>query len=709
MAVAMSDHHGYRLGVDIGGTFTDLVFLGSGGEIRVKKVSSTPDNYARAIGEGIRAVFQEAALRAEQIADVIHGSTVASNAMLERRGARTGLLTTAGFRDVLEIGRGRAPRLYDLDFEKPPPLVPRYLRRVVAERIDRHGRVLRPLDLQGAEREIRRLLDEGIESLAIALLNGYANPGHEQALGALAAKMAPDLYLCLSSEVHPEMREYERTSTTVTNAYVMPVVEKYLRTLERELAATGIRAPLLIMQSNGGVMRAAAAMVKPVHIIESGPAAGVVGAAHIARRLGLTNIVTFDMGGTTAKASIVEDGQWSLAAEMEVGAGANLIGNRLMKGGGYLVRVPAIDIAEVGAGGGSVVWLDKGGAMRVGPRSAGAVPGPVCYAAGGTQPTVTDANVLLGYLNPEYLVGGALRLDADRAARVFHDRVSRPLGLDLTRAAYGAHLIANSNMIRAVKAVSTERGRDPRDYVFFAFGGNGPLHGVGMAGELEMRTVIVPPAPGLFSAFGLLFSDVEHHFVTTCLSRLADLDVAELNRVLARLTAEGEAMLASEGYGPQAQRLLWEAELRYAGQSFELRVPLPAGALTPETVRDLADRFGREHERTYGHRAIDEPVELVSVRLTTRGLATTARVPQRIHVDRAVQRKRTSRQVYFGDKHGWLETPVIEREDLRAGRCEGPSIVEEYDATTVVPPGCSAALDAWENIAIEWPAGRRGV
>jgi len=692
----------YRLGVDIGGTFTDLVFLGSvGGEIRIKKVSSTPDDYARAIGEGIRAVFHEAGIGGPQIVEVIHGTTVASNAMLERRGARTGLLTTAGFRDVLEIGRGRAPRLYDLDFEKPAPLVPRSLRRPVAERIDRHGRVLQPLDVEGARRELGRLLDEGIESLAISLLNSYANAEHEQALKGLARELAPALYLSLSSEVHREIREYERTSTTVTNAYVMPVVERYLRRLEGELASDGVRAPLLIMQSNGGIMRAAAAMAKPVHIIESGPAAGVVGAAHLARRMGLGNVVTFDMGGTTAKASIVENGQLSRAAEMEVGAGANVIGNRLMKGGGYLVRVPAIDIAEVGAGGGSIIWLDKGGAMRVGPQSAGAVPGPVCYNAGGTEPTVTDANVLLGYLNPDYLVGGGLRLDAERAARVLHDRVALPVGLDLTAAAYGAHLIANSNMIRAVKAVSTERGRDPRDYVLFAFGGNGSLHGVGMAGELEMRAVIVPPAPGLFSAFGLLFSEVEHHIVRSYLRRLADVDVAELHGLLGRLAAEADATLADEGYGPEARALTWEADLRYVGQSFELTIPFGARALTPGALSDLAERFGQEHERTYGHRAVDEPVEIVSLRLTARGVPTGPRVPERLHVHRAAQPAGASRRVYFGDKHGWLETPVIDRGNLRGVRCEGPAIVEEYDATTVVPPGCQARLDEWGNIAIE--------
>jgi len=698
----------YRLGVDIGGTFTDLVFLGIGGRIRIKKVSSTPENYARAIGQAVHEFFAEARSEDARIEEIVHGTTVASNAILEHRGARTGLLTTAGFRDVLEIGRGRAPRLYDLGFEKPSPLVPRYLRQVVEERINCHGTVLKPLDLRHAKDRIQRLLDDGIESLAISLLNSYVNPIHERMLKSAVHEIAPNLCLCLSSEVHPEIREYERTSTTVTNAYVMPVIERYLRALQEELTGNGVRAPVLIMQSNGGIMRGATAMVKPVHIIESGPAAGVVGAAHLAHRIGLRNAITFDMGGTTAKASIIEDGILSRAAEMEVGAGINAVGNRLMRGGGYLVRVPAIDIAEVGAGGGSIIWIDKGSAMRVGPQSAGAVPGPVCYGIGGSDPTITDANVLLGYLNPEYLVAGALPLDADRAARALHDRVARPLGLDITAAAYGAHVIANSNMIRAVKAVSTERGRDPRDFAFFAFGGSGPLHGAQMALELEMDRVIVPPAPGLFSAFGLLFSDVEHHFVRSYLRRLTDVDIGEINDLLAHLSEEARTTLGEEGYSAEGVSLAWAADLRYLGQSFELTISLPGDVLTPEALDELAVRFGQEHERTYGHRASGEPVEIVSLRLTARGIPAIPRIPERIRIDRAGRVATGTRRVYFGDKNGWLDTAVIDRTELRGTWYDGPIIVEEYDATTVVPPGCRVHLDDWENIIIEL-SSRRGI
>lgn len=687
-----------RIGVDIGGTFTDIVFLGADGELRTKKLPSTPDNYARGIGDGIRAVLAEGVISGGQVSEVIHGTTVASNAILEHRGAKTGLLTTAGFRDVLEIGRLRMPRLYDIAWEKPVPLVPRYLRREVAERVDHRGRIVRPLDRKQAQRQIAAPVADGVEAIAICLLNSYTNPDHERQLADLVREVAPHLPLSVSCNVLPEIREYERTSTTVVNAYVMPVVERYLRVLREELAASGVTAPLLIMQSSGGVMGAATAMTKPMHIIESGPAAGVVGAGELARRLGLENVITFDMGGTTAKASIIEAGTPSRAGEMEVGAGMS-VGTRLMKGGGYLVRMSAVDIAEVGAGGGSVVWLDRGRVLHVGPRSAGAVPGPACYGVG-TEPTVTDANVILGCLNPEGLAGGAVRLDAERAARAFHERVAGPTGLDLAAAAAGAQSIVNANMIRAVKAVSSERGRDPREYVLFAFGGNGPLHGVEIARALEMRTVIVPPAPGLFSALGLLLSEVEHHYVRSYIRRTSAVEPAELEDVVLALVREAEASLVAEGYAPDELALAWSADLRYAGQASELTVPMVNGKLAGGGLEELARAFEQEHERTYGHRATDEPVELVNLRLTACVRRPDAWVSERVAVDRRGRTARGMRRVYFG-AHGWLDTPVIDRGDLRGGGGEGPLVVEEYDATAVVPPGCRAWLDELGNIVIE--------
>ena len=433
-----------------------------------------------------------------------------------------------------------------------------------------------------------------------------------------------------------------------------------------------------------------------MHIIESGPAAGVVGAQALARRIGLDKLITFDMGGTTAKASLVEDGAVSRATEYQVGGGI-MHGSRLLTGAGYLLRVPAIDLAEVGAGGGSIVWRDAGGALQVGPRSAGASPGPLCYDLGGTEPTVTDANVVLGYLNPAALAGGAVKLNAGRAHEVFQERIAGPLGLPLAEAAHGAHLIAASNMMRAIRAVSSERGRDPREYALFAFGGNGPLFAAGMARALEMTRVVIPPAPGLFSAFGLLYSEVEHHYVRTWRRRTRGLDPAELAEAFARLESEARAQLAAEGFAGAAVRIERSADCRYQGQSFELTVPVTGGGT-------LEEAFGREHERTYGHRAgPDEPVEIVSLRVIAQGIPDRPRVPERLRLDRpGPGGGPATRRVYFGDL-GWRETPILDLPDLAEARV-GPLIVEEYDATCVVPPGARAELDGSGNIVVELAA-----
>src|SRR6266436_4837749 len=620
----------YRVGVDIGGTFTDIVLLGSDGTVHTKKIPSSVENYAQAIVDGLSEVFRDTDLIGGSIEEIRHGTTVASNAILEHKGARVGLITTKGFRDVLEIRTLRMPKLYDLAWEKPAPLVERYLRQVVDERVDARGRIERALEARDAERAVDALLAEKVEAIAVCLLNSFANPRHELMIKEIVTRKAPDLKSSISFEVLPEIKEYERTSTTVINAYVMPIVASYLRALRSGLDEAGIPARLLLMQSNGGLSSDVAATERPMNIIESGPAGGVVGAQALARAKLLPKIITFDMGGTTAKASIVEDGEVTRAAEYQVGGGI-MHGSRLLTGAGYLLRVPAIDLAEVGAGGGSIVWIDAGGALQVGPRSAGASPGPLCYDLGGTEPTITDANVILGYINPAHLVGGALKLNAARSHEVFEARVARPLGLSLMDAAHGAHLIAASNMIRAIKAVSSGRGRDPREYTLFAFGGNGPLFAGGMARQLEMGRIVVPPAPGLFSSFGLLYGDVEHHYVRTYRRRTRALDLAELNETWRRMEAEGLAQLADEGFSGATVRLKRQADLSYQGQSFELTVPMPAGALDAGSIAEVEEAFGREHERTYGHRAgPDEPVELVTLRLVAQGIPDQPRVPERV-------------------------------------------------------------------------------
>ena len=690
----------YRVGVDVGGTFTDIVLLGSDGTIHTKKVGSSVGNYAEAIVDGLAEVFRETGLDGKAIEEIRHGTTVASNAILEHKGARVGLITTKGFRDVLEIRTLRMPRLYDIGWTKPAPLVERYLRQVVDERVDPRGRVERALDPQDAERAVAALLAEQVEAIAICLLNSFANPAHELALRAIVRAKAPDLPLSVSCEVLPEIKEYERTSTTVVNAYVMPIVARYLRALRKGLDEAGIPARLLLMQSNGGLTTDGAAVERPMNIIESGPAGGVVGAQALARAKALPKVITFDMGGTTAKASIVEDGAVTRAAEYSVGAGI-MVGSRLLTGAGYTLKVPAIDLAEVGAGGGSLVWIDGGGALQIGPESAGAAPGPVCYDTGGTVATVTDANVVLGYINPRHLVGGALKLNAGKARRVFTETIATPLKMSPEQAAYGAHQIAASNMIRAIKAVSTERGRDPREFALFAFGGNGPLFACGMAGALGMSRVVVPPSAGLFSSFGLLYADVEHHYSRTFRRLLRKADLEEIQRAWDSLADQAMTQLAIEGFRGAQARLRRSAALHYQGQTYELSVPVPDGRLDAKMVAHLEEAFGQEHERTYGHRAgPEEPVELVSIQVVGQGLGEGSGVPERVRPSRSEPEPPPPRPAWFGAGHGWVETPILRRSDLARARV-GPLIIEEYDATCVIPPGAGASLDAGGNIVID--------
>ena len=691
----------FRAGVDIGGTFTDIVLLGDQGERYTKKVSSTVDDYARAITDGLSQLLAEIDREAHGIAELLHGTTVASNAILEHKGAKTGLITTKGFRDVLEIRNLRMPRLYDMSWTKPPPLVPRRLRVEVDERVNAQGGIDAPLDEASVERAVRFLVEEGVEAIAVCLLHSYLNPAHELRVKEIVSRLAPDVTLCVSAQVLPVINEYERSSTTVINGYVRPIVERYLNRLAGEVKRIGIDAPLLLMQSNGGLTTANAAAVTPMHIIESGPAAGVVGVQALTRLVGIDKAISFDMGGTTAKASLIENGELTRATEYQVGAGI-VLGSRLLSGAGYTLKVPAIDLAEVGAGGGSILWTDAGGALQIGPHSAGAVPGPVCYDQGGTEPTVTDANVVLGYINPAQLVGGALKLNAARARTVIAEKIARPLGMSVEEAAYGAHLIAASNMIRALKAVSSERGRDPRDYALVAFGGNGPVFAAGMAEAMHIPQVLIPPSAGVFSSFGLLYAEVEYYFTRTRKRLLRALDPAEAQDIIEGLEAEARARLSADGFAPERIELRRSASLHYQGQSFELRVSLAAGPLDQAALAALEEAFGVEHERTYGHRAgVEEPVELVSLEVIGRGIPDMPRAASAAAASLApdIAIAEPARRAYFGPAQGWLEARIVNRSALKAPHA-GPCIVEEYDATCLVPPGWNARLDAHGNIVL---------
>ena len=690
----------FRVGIDIGGTFTDIVFLNSEGRLFTKKVPSSVDNYARAIVEGMAEVFDEASITPKDIRELRHGTTVASNAILELKGARVGLITSAGFRDVLEIRTLRMPRLYDLAWEKPPSLVERYLRQVVDERINANGVIERRPQRSEVEQVVRRLLDEKVEAIAICLINAYANPDNERFVEDIVREMAPDIPLCISADVLPEMKEYERTSTTVINAYVLPVVGTYLTALRKGLDGDGISAPIYLMQSNGGLTTSETASKLPMHIIESGPAGGVIGSQAISKASGLENVITFDMGGTTAKTSMIARGEVTRALDMQVGGGI-MHGSRLMTGAGYALKVPAIDLAEVGAGGGSILSIDAGGSLRAGPESAGASPGPVCYDAGGESPTITDANIILGYLNPNHLVGGAVKLNKEKAAGLFKEKIADPLGLSLEEAAYGAHLISASNMIRAIKAVSTERGRNPQNYSLFAFGGNGPLFASGMADAIGIKQVIVPPSPGLFSSFGLLYADVEHHYSRTFRRLLTDADPQELTAAWEGLAKEAIDELNKEGFSDASAVIERSASLHYKGQIYELSVPAPSGNFDAKKLAELSESFGQEHEIVYGHRAgPEEPVELVNIAVIGRGIPDSSRVPKKLYAEEALKPFDRNRKAYFGKDHGWVETPILGRDDLQK-KYSGPVIIEEYDATCLIPPKAEAHLDSFGNIVID--------
>ena len=555
-----------RVGVDVGGTFTDVILHGAEGRVTFRKLLSTPPRYDQAVVEAVSG------LAAGPVAEVVHGTTVATNAVLERRGSPTALVTTAGFRDVLELRRLRIPHMYDLFWRKPPPLVERRLRFELNERVAADGTVVRRLDEEESRALAARLRETGVESVAVCFLHSYLYPEHEQRFGAILAEELPEVNVSLSSEILREQREYERSATTVVNAYVRPLMSSYLDRIRTGLDELGIDGPLQIMQSSGGVMTADDAKERPVFALESGPAAGVVAAQGMGRRLGVDNLLSFDMGGTTAKASLIEGGAISRGREYEVG-GSMSAGSRLIRGAGELLRIPTIDIAEVGAGGGSIAWIDPAGGLQVGPRSAGADPGPACYGRGGVEPTVTDANVLLGYMPAGPVADGQISISATLAEQAVR-RVAEPLGLTLFEAASGIHRIANARMTRALRAVSSEKGRDPRDFALIAYGGAGPIHAAGLAEDLGMRTVLVPAIAGLFSAVGLLFARPEFHEVRTC---HLDVDAVDPDAVAA-LFAEMEAALGRALEGRPEVEWARTADLRYGGQSWEVEVGCPGGA-----------------------------------------------------------------------------------------------------------------------------------
>lgn len=694
----------YRVGADIGGTFTDIVMMSSSGQILKRKQSSTPDDYSQGIVEGLDDLLRAEGVSANKIVELVHATTVATNTVLEGKGARTALITTKGFRDVLEIGRVRVPRLYDLNYEKPKPLARRRHRYEVTERILSDGSILTPLDKGAIAAIANDILSEGIEAVAICLLNSYANPVHEEMIRDALEKLLPrEIFVTCSCDVLPEIREYERTSTTVVNAYLGPIVRNYLDALSGRLRGIGVACPIRIMNSAGGLMSIEAASKKPAYIIESGPAAGVIAGAYMAKLAGYPDVITVDMGGTTAKAALIEASEPARTTEYEVGAGIN-VSSKLVKGGGHSVKLPFIDVSEIGAGGGSLVGFDSGGLLTVGPESAGSVPGPVCYDRGNDTPTLTDAFITLGYLNPEAIAGGAVKLNASRAKEALNERVALPMGLSTESAGLGVQAIATATMSRAVKAVSTYCGRDPRDFALFAFGGNGPMIANEIARTMGIKTVIIPPSPGVFSAMGLLFSAIEHEFTATDFRLLAPQVGDSFLRGFEELQARAVDAMKAEGYLEETLENEWFADLRYQGQAFELTTPVASGSDGQALLAAALNSFHAEHKRTYGHANPDNPVELVSYRVKVR--VTRDQSDDIEHWSVAPSNQEISyRHAVFSDETT-QEVPVIPRGHLVAQAKQGPFIVEEYDSTFVVPPGATAQVDNFGNIVVTLESGK---
>jgi N-methylhydantoinase A len=680
------------LSIDIGGTFTDIVAAGPEGVVGRWKGRSDATDEVGAIKVGLRGLLASLGIDGGDVSGVVHGTTMVTNAILERRGAPTGLLTTRGFRDVLEIRRLRMDDLYNLFWDKPPPLVERRHRREIAGRMDADGHEVESLSGADVIEAADVLQQAGVTSIAIGFMHSYANPEHELRAEALVRSRHPEVAVSRSSSVDPQYKEFERFSTTVANAYVAPVFEQYLLRLDDALDGLGIEVNALVMQSDGGVTATAEASAKPVRCIESGPAAGVVGAVAIAEQLGLSDrsLLTLDMGGTTTKASLIADGRLTTASELDIGGQASAA-SQLLRGAGYVVRTEVIDLAEVGAGGGSLVSIDEAGALHVGPESAGAWPGPVCYGLGGDIPTLTDANLLLGYVNPGELAGGDIRVDFERAERTFTESVAEPLGLELGAAAYGVYAIATAHMVQAIRSVSVERGADPRGAVMVAFGGAGPTHAAAAAAELGIERIVVPPIPGLFSAFGMLAADASHSVLASVNALLESFEIEALARTVAELEAETSRWFSAMSFAADGVRLTTTYAMRYAGQSYELAIELTEAPPVPARSA-LRDAFEAEHRRLYGHALADGPVELVAVRVT--GRIARPSPPLRGATDgRAADGAGGTREAYFGPRWGMQSTRLVARDDLRRGAREGPLILDEYDSTIVVPPGWSARSD----------------
>ena len=685
----------YRIGFDVGGTFTDFVLQSPSGDLRAAKRLTTYPDPSEACLAGLDELIAQSGVAWADVAQVIHGTTLGSNIVIERKARGVGLLMTRGFRDVLIIGRERRYQVYDLQIEKPAPLIRRRLIGEVTERILADGSVRTPLDEADARRAIRELAARGVTTLAVCLLHSYLNPAHERRLAELVAEEAPHVTVTLSHEVAPTFREYERASTTVVNAYVMTAVGEYLRGLAAAIARRDYRGRLFVMQSSGGVATAEAMQRHPVRMIESGPAAGALMAAAYGELTGHGDLIAFDMGGTTAKLALIEQGRPATTTAFELHRVKNAPGS------GLPMNIQAIDLIEIGAGGGSIAHA-RLGVIAVGPESASSTPGPVCYGRGGVDPTVTDADVVLGYVNPDYFAGGAMRLEGVAGARVIEEKIARPLGLSLEDAAWGIHTIVNTNMELATRIVSIERGRDPRDLTLVAFGGSGPVHGCRLAQALGIPRVILPASAGVTAAIGLLAAEVRFDVARTYVRRLDAVDPEYLTTMYAEMTAQAIEVIRESAVAGDVT-VVRSADARYVGQGYEVAVPVPSGNLDAAALARMRASFDEIYAARYGYASPEEPVEVVTWKLA--GIGGSPRIALAKAVAQSGEGSRSrkgARRAYFPETRGYADTPVYDRYALAPGTSlTGPAIVEERESTTVIPPGVTATVDDYANLLAE--------
>ncbi len=681
---------GYMIGVDVGGTFTDFsIFDAKSGKLTHFKHSSTPEDSSKAIVGGIVHILKEQCIAPGDISYLAHGTTVATNALIEKRGGRLGLITTKGFKDLMEIGWQKRPSLYDLRRKKPEKLIPPGLLCEVEERILYDGTIKTPLNEEDVRRAARYLKRQGAETVAICTLFSFINPAHEQRIKEIVKEEFPEAYVSTSFELVPEFREYSRMSTTVLNAYLGPVMEKYVSHFEESVLETGIRVAPYVTQSNGSIISISETIDCPIRTAVSGPSAGVVGAIYISSQCRIDKIITFDMGGTSADVSLIEGGKAQLSNE------------RLVEG--YPCRVPMIDIITVGAGGGSIAAIDRGGALKVGPRSAGAVPGPACYKRGGTVPTVTDANIVLGKLNQHKILGGRMEVDCTLAAEAISEHICKKAGLNLEDAAAGIISVVNSNMIRAIRNVSIERGYDPREFTLMAFGGAGPLHACEIARDIGITSVLIPPSPGTLCSLGLLMADTRFDSIRSNILQASKESISDVAQIFGELIAAGNAMLQKEKIDPKDRSFLCTVECRYAHQNYEIPIEVDP-EMDEHALNDMIQKFHEEHRRQYGYINADMGIQMVNYRVSSIGaiekpdLAEVAVAP-----DAPLPEPVELRKVRFDGTKDYIPTKVYQRTGLRAGcRIGGPAIIEQMDSTCVIPEGWEAYVDGFYNILVRF-------